>query len=158
MLYESNDLLFGDADPISESFSDTSHLEEAFIADHIAHLPEDMIKEFCKEGGVGDQLVAEGKISRKTIVRLNKSDDLSRRTKMSALLLAKEKNDPLYAKLVKNRAIKRELVSKIVSKYGTKAARVAKQAQNLFLHGKKSALPKNFQKFGGDDRVGDQQA
>lgn len=159
MLYNSNDSIFGEEDVIKECFNeDTAHLEEAFIADHIAHLSPEQIQEFCKPGGVGDQLVAEGKISKKTLVRLNKQDDLTRRTKMGALLLAKQNNDPLYAKLVKNRAIKRELVDKIMAKYRTKGAKVAKQAQNDFIHGKKSSLPKNFKKFGGDDRIGDQQA
>lgn len=157
MLYNAMDDIFSDADVIKESFKDPSHLEEAFIADHIAHLSEEQIKEFCQEGGVGEQLVAEGKISRKTLVRLNKQDDLTRRTKIGALLLAKENNDPLYAKLVKNRAIKKELVAKIMAKYKTKGAKVAKQAQNDFIHGKKSALPKNFMKFGGSDRIGDEQ-
>ena len=139
---------------IAEEFRDPSMLEEVMIADEISRLPEEKIKEFCQEGGVGEQLVQEGKLRKKTLVRLSKQDDLTRRTKMGALLLAKEKKDPLYAKLVKNRQQKKDLVSKIMKKYGTKGQRVAKQAQSEYLHGKKSALPKNFMKFGGDDRLG----
>ena len=71
---------------------------------------------------------------------------------MGALLLAKEKKDPLYAKLVKNRQQKRELVSKIMAKYGSKGQKVARQAQAEYLHGNKSAVPKNFMRFGGADR------
>ena len=123
-----------------------------FIADEVAHLPEEKIKEFCQPGGVGEQLVKEAKMSRKTLVRLNKQDDLTRRTKMGALLLAKEKKDPLYDKLVKNRMMKRQIVDKIMQKYGHKGKQVAKQAQAEYLHGKKSPLPKNFMKFGGEDR------
>ena len=92
-------------DVIKEEFRDPSLLEQVFIADEVAHLPEEKIKEFCQPGGVGEQLVQEAKMSRKTLVRLNKQDDLTRRTKMGALLLAKEKKDPLYDKLVKNRMI-----------------------------------------------------
>ena len=139
---------------IDEEFKDPSILEEVMIADEVSRLPEEKIKEFCQEGGVGEQLVQEGKLRKKTLVRLSKQDDLTRRTKMGALLLAKEKKDPLYAKLVKNRQQKKDLVSKIMKKYGTKGQRVAKQAQSEYLHGKKSALPKNFMKFGGDDRLG----
>ena len=139
---------------IAEEFRDPSMLEEVMIADEVSRLPEEKIKEFCQEGGVGEQLVQEGKLRKKTLVRLSKQDDLTRRTKMGALLLAKEKKDPLYAKLVKNRQQKKDLVSKIMKKYGTKGQRVAKQAQSEYLHGKKSALPKNFMKFGGDDRLG----
>ena len=137
---------------INEEFKDPSHLEECFIADEISRLPEDKIKEFCEAGGVGDQLVQEGKLRKKTLVRLSKQDDLTRRTKMGALLLAKEKKDPLYAKLVKNRQQKRELVSKIMAKYGSKGQKVARQAQAEYLHGNKSAVPKNFMRFGGADR------
>ena len=138
---------------INEEFRDPTLLEQVFIADEVAHLPEDKIHEFCQPGGVGEQLVKEAKLSKKTLVRLNKQDDLTRRTKMGALLLAKEKNDPLYAKLVKNRQQKRDLVDKIMKKYGSKGQRVAKQAQAEYLHGNRSALPKNFMKFGGADRV-----
>lgn len=137
---------------INEEFKDPSHLEECFIADEISRLPEDKIKEFCEAGGVGEQLVQEGRLRKKTLVRLSKQDDLTRRTKMGALLLAKEKKDPLYAKLVKNRQQKRELVSKIMAKYGSKGQKVARQAQAEYLHGNKSAVPKNFMRFGGADR------
>lgn len=137
---------------INEEFKDPSHLEECFIADEISRLPEDKIKEFCEAGGIGEQLVQEGKLRKKTLVRLSKQDDLTRRTKMGALLLAKEKKDPLYAKLVKNRQQKRELVSKIMAKYGSKGQKVARQAQAEYLHGNKSAVPKNFMRFGGADR------
>ena len=142
------------SDIIREEFRDPTLLEQIFIADEVAHLPEDKIKEFCEAGGVGEQLVREGKLSKKTLVRLNKQDDLTRRTKMGALLLAKEKKDPLYDKLVKNRLMKRQLVDKIMKKYGMKGKQVAKHAQAEYLHGKKSSLPKNFMKFGGDDRLG----
>lgn len=137
---------------INEEFKDPSHLEECFIADEISRLPEDKIKEFCEAGGIGEQLVQEGRLRKKTLVRLSKQDDLTRRTKMGALLLAKEKKDPLYAKLVKNRQQKRELVSKIMAKYGSKGQKVARQAQAEYLHGNKSAVPKNFMRFGGADR------
>lgn len=138
---------------INEEFKDTTQLEECFIADEVSRLPEDKIKEFCEAGGVGDQLVQEGKLRKKTLVRLSKQDDLTRRTKMGALLLAKERKDPLYDKLVKNRMMKRDLVNKIMKKYGSKGQRIARQAQSEYLHGNKSALPKNFMKFGGSDRL-----
>lgn len=138
---------------INEEFKDTTQLEECFIADEVSRLPEDKIKEFCEAGGVGEQLVQEGKLRKKTLVRLSKQDDLTRRTKMGALLLAKERKDPLYDKLVKNRMMKRDLVNKIMKKYGSKGQRIARQAQSEYLHSNKSALPKNFMKFGGSDRL-----
>lgn len=147
-----NDSLFG-ADPITESFKDTGLLEESFIVDEVSHLSDAKIQEFCMPGGVGEQLVQEGKMKKKTLVRLSKKDDLTRRTKMSALLLAKEKNDPLYDKLVINRQKKKELVSKIMAKYSMKGQKVAKMAQAEYLRGgTKAVLPKSFMRAGGEDR------
>ena len=139
--------------PIQESFADENVVVEAFIVDEVSHLPESKIREFCESGGLGEQLVQEGKLKNKTLVRLSKKDDLSRRTKMGALLLAKEANDPLYKKLVINRAKKKELIEKIMQKYGHKGEKVAKQAQAEYLKGgKKAILPKSFMQAGGEDR------
>lgn len=132
---------------------DTAVAETCFIVDEVAHLPEDLIKEFCKEGGVGEALVQEGKISRKTIVRLNKADDLHRRAQIGAMLAAKNNNDPMYKKYMKHKAICRELKNDILKKYATKGEKIAKQSQREFLS-KKSALPKMFRKFhDADDSV-----
>lgn len=134
---------------------DTAVAETCFIVDEVAHLPEDLIKEFCKEGGVGEALVQEGKISRKTIVRLNKADDLHRRAQIGAMLAAKNNNDPMYKKYMKHKAICRELKNNILNKYATKGEKIAKQSQREFLS-KKSALPKMFRKFhDADDSVAD---
>ena len=129
---------------------------EALIYDEVSHLPQEKIEEFCKPNGVGEELVMEGKISKKTIVRLNRQDDLARRKKIMALNLAKEANDPLYAKSVMYRQKQRECVAKIMQKYGNKAERLAKQAQQEFLHpaSDKKVLPASFMKAGGAERVG----
>ena len=72
-------------------------------------------------------------ISRRTLVRLSKKDDLARRVKMAAFQVAKEKKDPLWTKLVKNRVIERALIKKIVQKYSNMAVRVAKAGQRDYL-------------------------
>lgn len=137
---------------ISNSFADTTPIMEMMIADEVSQLPDTKIQEFCAPGGVGEQLVQEGKLRKNTLVRLNKEDDLSRRTKMMAIQLSKEKNDKLFTLLKKNRIKERQLLSAIVKKYGAKARTLAKQGQNEWLHGPKPVLPKSFQKAGGDDR------
>lgn len=132
---------------------DVAVAETCFIVDEIAHLPEDKIKEFCKEGGVGEALVQEGKISRKTIVKLNKADDLHRRAQIGAMLAARNANDPKYVKYMKHKAICRELKNDILAKYANKGQKIAKQSQREFLS-KKSVLPKMFRKFhDADDSV-----
>lgn len=131
-------------------------LIEAFIYDEISSLGRDKVEEFCRPNGVGEQLVTEGKMSKKTIVRLNKQDDLARRKKLACLKLAKEANDPLYHKAVMYRAKQKECVAKIMQKYGTKGERIAKKAQQEYLHpaSDKKVLPASFMRAGGDERVG----
>ncbi len=141
---------------IQESFKNPNEILEMLIVDEVSQLPDEKIQEFCQPGGVGEVLVSEGKLKKKTLVRLSKKDDLSRRTKMMAMQLAKENNDPLFDKLALNRVKERELLGKIVKKYGMKGEKLAKVAQNEYLHGghdKKAALPKSFMKAGGEDRL-----
>ena len=141
---------------IKEEFRDPSLLEQVFIADEVAHLPEEKIKEFCKPGGVGEQLVQEGKFRRNTLVKLSKKDDLSRRETMLAMQMAKDANDPLWRKYVINTQRRNELKAKMKKKYSMKANRAAKVAQKEFLHGgakKKGILPSSFMRAGGEDRV-----
>lgn len=151
MFFEEN-TIFGD-NVIKENFKNENIVIEAFVVDEISQLPSAKIKEFCESGGLGEQLVQEGKLRKNTLVRLSKKDDLSRRTTVGALLLAKEKDDPLYDKLVFYRAKMKECKAKIVEKYKTKGERLAKQAQSEYLHGgKKAVLPASFMKAGGEDR------
>ncbi len=136
---------------IENVFSDPNAIYSQMIEMEVSQLPYEKIEEFCAPGGVGEQLVAEGKLSKKTIVRLSKKDDLSKRKKMAALNLAKQNNDPLWDKLALNRVKERELIQKIMTKYGNKAQKVAIQGQKDFLKG--SHLPKSFMKAGGEERV-----
>ena len=80
-----------------------------------------------------DVLMESKKISRKTIVRLNKNDDLTRRTGMAALQLAKDNNDTLWKKLVKNRIMERKLLAAIRKKYANKAQLAARKGQRAYV-------------------------
>ena len=134
---------------IEQMFSDPNRVMELFIVDEVSQLPDELVQEFCKEGGVGQQLVAEGKLRKKTLVRLSKKDDLARRETMIAMQLAKEHNDPLWKKFMINTKKRNELKAAMLKKYGTKATRGAKQAQQMFLKGgakKTGILPKDFQR------------
>ena len=138
---------------IENVFSDPNAIISQMIEMEVSQLPQEKIEEFCAPGGVGEALVAEGKLYKKTIVRLSKKDDLSKRKKMAALNLAKQNGDPLWDKLAMNRVKERELIAKIMAKYGNKAQKVAVQAQKDFLKG--AHLPKSFMKAGGEERVSD---
>jgi len=135
---------------IAESFKDPNVISSIIIVDEVSQLPTETIAEFCAEGGVGEQLVTEGKLRKNTFIKLNKIDDLTRRTKMMALQLAKENNDVLWTLLAKNRVKERELIGKIMKKYGNQAKKLAKEGQQEWLRGPKPVLPKNFQKNRGE--------
>ena len=136
---------------IETAFSDPNAIISQMIEMEVSQLPQEKIEEFCAPGGVGETLVEAGKLRKKTLVRLSKKDDLTRRQKVIALNLAKENNDPLWDKLALNRVKERELLAKIVAKYGNKSQKLAVKAQKDFLKG--AHLPASFMKAGGEERL-----
>ena len=104
---------------------------------------EEAIKNFTESTEVR-ALVEARKIPKKTYVRLNKSDDLNRRTHLACLVLAKNNNDSLWKKLALNRVKERKLRNAIYKKYSTRAQLVARKSQ--LVHQKNArklpALPK----------------
>ena len=68
-----------------------------------------------------------------SVVVLSKLDDLSRRTKMAALQLAREKNDPLWKQYQKHKEKERFLEEKIANKYGSLASKNAIKAQKEYI-------------------------
>ena len=140
-----------------EETCNTDELMEAFIIDEISHLPDSLIQEFCEPGGVGDQLVMEGKLrSKNTIVRMAKKDDYERRVTMACMQIAKDNKDPEWKKLVTWQQKKNASKAKIIRKWRSKAERIAKKSQQAFLKGGPKGtgvLPAKFRKFGGEDRI-----
>lgn len=108
-------------------------LQEAFIYDELSHrLTEEEKADFINTEAA-DMLIREGLIGKNTLVRLSKNDDLTRRVTMASYQLAKENNDPLWDKLVKNRVMERKLIGQIRNKYSGKSSRAAKVAQKEYL-------------------------
>ena len=120
-----------DDELLDEEF-DMDSFNEACVYMELAQLPEEQRKAVV-ESEEAAILESKGKISRKTIVRLNLADDMERRTTAAAYQMAKDKNDPLWTKLVRALDMKKKYKSAIVKKYGTKAQRVAKQSQKDYL-------------------------
>jgi hypothetical protein len=149
--------VFASSSSINEGYDESSLLEDynAYEADvaaaYLAQHDDETIQTFLASEEC-EMLIQEGKISRKTIMKLNKNDDLTRRKKQAAYQLAREHNDPLWTKLVKNRVKERELINAIMAKYGNKGEMVAKKSQRAFIAGKspsahvKSAIDKSRQK------------
>lgn len=127
---------------LEQELRDPKELEKEFLYMELARLSDEDREAFVKSEQC-QQLMEAGLISKKTLIRLSKNDDLSRRRKMVAFQLAKEKNDPLWKALVKNRIKERQLIRAIATKYRTGADRGAKIAQKEYLksiHGKMAPL------------------
>ena len=129
-----------DDELLDEEF-DMDSFNETCVYMELAQLPEEQRKAVV-ESEEAAILESKGKISRKTIVRLNRADDMERRTTAAAYQMAKDKNDPLWTKLVRALDMKKKYKSAIVKKYGTKAQRVAKQSQKDYLKHPASKLIK----------------
>ncbi|WP_301204444.1 hypothetical protein [Bacteroides acidifaciens] len=130
---------------------DINTLVEAFLVDDMSRLNEQQLAEFCTPGGVGEALVEAGKLGKKTLVRLSKTDDLKRRSMMSAMQHAKEKGDPLFDRLALNRVKEKELLDAIYNKYRMIAEKDAKAAQKEYIKTMRT-VPGSFVKAGGTDR------
>jgi hypothetical protein len=135
---------------VAESFGEEipEGLLESYIVDEVSHLSDEQIQEFC-HSDEAEALVEAGVMRKKTLVRLSKKDDVSRRRTMAAFSIARSKKDPLWTKLVKNRVQERKLIGAIVKKYGSKAEKVAKVGQKNYL---KKKMPLSFMRAGGNDR------
>ena len=121
-----------DSGSMSGSLKNENELMEQYIYDEVSMLTDEDKQAFI-ESAEAKVLQEKGLISRKTLVRLNKNDDLTRRTKMAAFQIAKENKDPLWAALVKNRIKERILINKIATKYASKSKVAAKKGQREYI-------------------------
>lgn len=117
---------------LEQELKDPQELEREFVYMELAKMSDEDKAAFPQSEACA-KLMEAGLISKKTLIRLSKSDDLSRRRKMAAFQLAKEKNDPLWKALVKNRIKERQLIRAIATKYRTGAERGAKVSQRAYL-------------------------
>lgn len=129
-LYTNNERL-ADERNIEMNLNMDELLEAFFYDDHYSDSDADK-RELLEQA---DVLLEAKKVSSKTIVRLNKNDDLTRRTGMAALQLAKDNNDSLWKKLVKNRITERKLLAAIKKKYAGRAQIAARQGQRMYVSG-----------------------
>jgi hypothetical protein len=97
-------------------------------------IAEALILEAAEEGDFSeddiDQLISENLLSERNIVRLDKKARKSHAIDKSVLVLAKENNDPLYKRLVKNWKQRRMIRAKLKQKYGSKAIARARKIQS----------------------------
>lgn len=116
----------------SSDLKNPNELLGAYIIDEISRLDDDLKEEFinsetCKS------LQEARVLKKKTLVRLSKNDDLTRRKTMAAFQIAKDEKWREWDLLVKNRIKERELIAKIVQKAGNRADKAAKMGQKAYL-------------------------
>ena len=123
---------------LEQELANPNAYTDALICAEASRLSQDERVAFA-ESEEAQALLEKQMISRRTLVRLSKKDDLARRVKMAAFQIAKQKKDPLWTKLVKNRVIERALIKKIVQKYNNQAVRVARKSQVEYIKTAKSS-------------------
>lgn len=125
---------FGDNEDLIEESAglDQTVLMESFFSQTVAMMNEDERKQYLESDEV-KALEEAGVIGKKTIVRLTKMDDLTRRIKIAAFQKAKDDGDPNWELLRKNRIKERELIGKIMNKYAMRVKKDAVVAQRSLL-------------------------
>jgi hypothetical protein len=78
----------------------------------------------------------------KSIVRLDKQAKLTRAQKVAVFTIAKEKNDPLFKKLLTVWRMERFLESQLLKKYGNEGMRRAKKAMQTGSQSKSALIKK----------------
>ena len=115
-----------------EEMAADENLLELFLVDDVLRGSSDEIHAFC-ESEEAQILIEKQVLNKPTLHRLSKADDLKRRTKLAAYVLAKNANDPNWTKLVKYQSLKKQAATKILQKYGKKGERIAKAAQKDYI-------------------------
>ena len=98
----------------------------------VAAMPDEARKAYLESDEV-KAAIEEGVVGRRSIMRLNKNDDLTRRTKLACLQKAKEDNTQEWKQLRKVQAKRKALLSKITMKYQSRVQRDAQKAQRAML-------------------------
>ena len=105
---------------LEESVEGNMLINEAILEDMDIELSEDEL----------NMLIESELLSERSIVRLDKVAKRSLAEKKALIVIAKEKNDPLYRQLVKVYKHKREIIDKIDKKYGSQAIQRVRSNKN----------------------------
>lgn len=112
--------------------ADESELRGYIFESAVSAMPDEARKAYL-ESEECKAAVDEGVVGRRSIIRLNKADDLSRRTKLACLQKAKEDNTAEWQQLRKVQAKRKALLAKIATKYQSRVQRDAVKAQRAML-------------------------
>ena len=122
-----------------EEVANDPALLELYLIDDVIKGTREQIANFC-ESEEAAIFVEQGVLKKNALVRMNTLEaDFNRRVKLTAYHLAKVAKSPDFDKLVLYSRKKKEYATKILNKYGAKAARIAKLAQKEYIKKAKSA-------------------
>ena len=107
-------------------------LLESMFCDKISRLSDEE-KQAYLESAEFQNLVEAGVVGKRSVVRISKNDDLTRRIHLAALQKAKESGDADWEALRKNRIQERKLLNKIYAKYANKVRGDAIRAQRRLI-------------------------
>lgn len=92
-----------------------------------SNLSSEELAALCEDSSQMAQLVDEGILSEKSIVKFDKKAKLSRAESQAVLIIAREKKDRDFNKLIRVWKMRKFLLEKLTKKYGTQAKARAKQ-------------------------------
>ena len=111
---------------------DTDSLLETYLVDLMDRMSDEQLKAYAESQEFHDLLEA-GVAGRRSITRLNKQDDLTRRINLASIQKAREMGDANWEALRKNRIRERELLDKIYKRWGQQVRRDAIASQKRLI-------------------------
>lgn len=105
---------------------------EAMIVDQYERLDEDTRRALMNDEEF-KTLVEAGVVGRRSLVRLNRADDLSRRMTILSLQMAKETNSPDFVMYKKFRKREKECLAKIRKRFAPRVRRQARDSQKRLI-------------------------
>lgn len=122
-----------DANSLQESgILDQNALLESVFVDQVTKMDDEQRKAYLESDEVA-ALVEAGVVGRRTIVRISKNDDLTRRIHLASLQKAKESGDADWEALRKNRVMEKKLLQKIYNKYANRVRQDAVKSQKRLI-------------------------
>ena len=115
-------------DMMDDGVHDKNALLESILVDQVRRMDDQSRSEYLNSDEF-QNLCEAGVATRKTIVRFNKQDDLTRRIHLAALQKAKEEGSPLWTKLHKIRIEEKKLLKQIIERYAMKVRNDAIKSQ-----------------------------
>lgn len=100
----------------SDGIIDFDALLETYIVDMVSSMPDEQREAYLNSDEFAG-LMEAGIATKRSIVRINKTDDLTRRVHLAALQKAKENGDAAWDALRRNRIKERELLNTIYNRY-----------------------------------------